>query len=75
MGRRATWEFKELPPKSKKGCDVEGCKKYADYRAELQKKPNGLFRFVVHVCAGCKLLMAMQSRPTKQFRQNAPLPG
>ena len=51
------WKFTELPPSSKKGCQAEECKKYADYAGVLQKK-NGLFRFIVYVCAYHKLRMA-----------------
>jgi len=50
------WKFEELPPNSKKGCGVEGCKKYADYLAVLHKK-DGLFKFTLPVCAFHKLLV------------------
>jgi hypothetical protein len=58
----AKWKFTELPVKSKKGCMVENCKKYADYEGRLQKR-DGLFRFVVYVCAWHKLL---SSKPALQ---------
>jgi hypothetical protein len=47
--------FHELPPNSKKGCAVDGCKKYADYEVRYQKK-DGLFQFVTYVCAYHKLM-------------------
>lgn len=49
--------FSELPPKSHKGCQAEGCRKYADYEAAYGKK-DGLFRFVLYVCALHKLEMS-----------------
>jgi hypothetical protein len=54
------WKFVELPAASKKGCLVDGCRKYADYEGRLQKR-DGLFRFVVYVCAFHKLMMAKGS--------------
>jgi len=52
---RARTTYKELPPKSKKGCAVKDCKKYADYEAAYGKK-DGLFRFVTYLCAFHKLM-------------------
>jgi hypothetical protein len=50
------WKFSELAPNSKAGCAAEGCKKYADYEARMQKR-NGLFRFVWKICAFHKLML------------------
>lgn len=62
MKQKREWTYAELAPNSKKGCQVEGCKKYADYEARYGKK-TGLFRFVFYLCVWHKL---EQEQPAKR---------
>lgn len=55
------WKFVPLPSNSKSGCQVEGCKKYADYNGTYGK-PNGLFQFTgFKLCAYHKMYLTWAS--------------